>query len=130
MKVLRSIRPIELEDVVLGQYVGNPLGEGDAKLGYLDDQTVPKGSRTPTFAMAVMYIRNERWDGVPFILKCGKGKAMQHIRIYVYTCRDLVDSLCRDGADLSISLSMWASGNEHSYMYMYVVVARKADAHG
>lgn len=83
MKVLRSIRPIELENVVLGQYVGNPLGEGDAKLGYLDDETVPKGSRTPTFAMAVMYIRNERWDGVPFILKCGKGKAVQHIRIYV-----------------------------------------------
>ena len=71
--MLRSIRPIQLEDVVLGQYVGNPNGEGDAKLSYLDDQTVPKGSRTPTFAMAVMYIRNERWDGVPFILKCGKG---------------------------------------------------------
>ena len=74
VKVLRSIRPIQLDDVVLGQYVGNPSGEGDAKLGYLDDQTVPKGSRTPTFAMAVMYIRNERWDGVPFILKCGKGE--------------------------------------------------------
>lgn len=73
VKVLRSIRPIELSDVVLGQYVGDPNGEGDAKLGYADDQTVPKGSRTPTFAMAVMYIHNERWDGVPFILKCGKG---------------------------------------------------------
>jgi len=72
VKVLRSIRPIELDDVVLGQYVGNPDGEGDAKLSYLDDKTVPKGSNTPTFAMAVMYIRNERWDGVPFILKCGK----------------------------------------------------------
>ena len=74
VKVLRSIRPIELDDVVLGQYVGNPDGEGDAKLSYLDDKTVPKGSNTPTFAMAVMYIRNERWDGVPFILKCGKGQ--------------------------------------------------------
>ena len=73
VKVLRSIRPIELDDVVLGQYVGNPEGEGDAKLGYRDDKTVPEGSRTPTFAMAVMYIRNERWDGVPFIFKCGKG---------------------------------------------------------
>ena len=71
--MLKSIRPIRLEDVVLGQYVGNPLGQGDAKLSYLDDETVPKGSRTPTFAMAALYIRNERWDGVPFILKCGKG---------------------------------------------------------
>ncbi|CAI8031640.1 Glucose-6-phosphate 1-dehydrogenase [Geodia barretti] len=72
VKVLKSIRPIQLEDVVLGQYAGNPLGQGDAKLGYLDDETVPKGSRTPTYALAALYIRNERWDGVPFILKCGK----------------------------------------------------------
>lgn len=73
VKVLRSIRPIVLKDTVLGQYVGNPEGEGDAQKGYLDDETVPKGSITPTFAMAVLHIRNERWDGVPFILKCGKG---------------------------------------------------------
>lgn len=71
--MLRCIQPIEKDDIVVGQYVGNPEGEGDAKLGYLDDSTVPKGSKTPTYAMAVMYIRNERWDGVPFILKCGKG---------------------------------------------------------
>ena len=80
--MLKSIRPIQLEDVVLGQYVGNPLGEGDAKLGYLDDETVPKGSRTPTFAMAALYIRNERWDGVPFILKCGKGMS----RLWLFLC--------------------------------------------
>ena len=75
MKVLRCIEPIKKEDIVLGQYVGNPGSEGDAKSGYLDDPTVPKGSQTPTYAMAVMYIRNERWDGVPFILKCGKGQS-------------------------------------------------------
>lgn len=73
VKVLRSIDAIELEDCVLGQYVGNPEGEGDAKFGYLDDKTVPAGSNTPTYAMAVLRIKNERWDGVPFILKCGKG---------------------------------------------------------
>lgn len=61
-----------MDDVVLGQYVGNPEGEGDSKLGYLDDKTVPPGSVTPTFAMAVLKINNERWDGVPFILRCGK----------------------------------------------------------
>ncbi|KAG5890106.1 hypothetical protein JTB14_005241 [Gonioctena quinquepunctata] len=72
VKVLKSIKAIELKDVVLGQYVGNPSGEGDGKLGYLDDPTVPKGSHTPTYALAVLRINNERWDGVPFILKCGK----------------------------------------------------------
>ncbi|GMH35306.1 hypothetical protein BSKO_03174 [Bryopsis sp. KO-2023] len=39
---------------------------------YLDDETVPKGSKTPTFASCVMYVKNDRWDGVPFILKDGK----------------------------------------------------------
>ena len=31
-----------------------------------------QGSTCPTFAAAVLQINNERWDGVPFILKCGK----------------------------------------------------------
>ena len=64
---------MEIGDVVLGQYEGDPQGEGDAKQGYLDDPTVPKGSRTPTYAVAALEIKNERWDKVPFILKCGKG---------------------------------------------------------
>ena len=33
------------------------------------------GSTTPTFATALIHVRNERWDGVPFLLRCGKGKA-------------------------------------------------------
>lgn len=52
-----------MSDVVLGQYVGDPEGEGDAKLGYLDDPTVPKGSTQATFATTVLYVHNERWDG-------------------------------------------------------------------
>ena len=73
VKVLKSIQTLDLEDMVLGQYIGDPNGTGDAKLGYLDDQTVPSGSVTPTFAVARFHINNSRWEGVPFILKCGKG---------------------------------------------------------
>ncbi|KAJ0036239.1 hypothetical protein NQD34_004916 [Periophthalmus magnuspinnatus] len=72
VKVLKSIAPVTMSDVVLGQYVVDPEGEGDTKLGYLDDPTVPKGSTQATFATAVLYVHNERWDGVPFILRCGK----------------------------------------------------------
>ncbi|XP_053281550.1 glucose-6-phosphate 1-dehydrogenase isoform X1 [Pleuronectes platessa] len=72
VKVLKCISPVSMSDVVLGQYVGDPEGEGDAKLGYLDDPTVPKGSTQATFATVVLYVHNERWDGVPFILRCGK----------------------------------------------------------
>ena len=63
VKVLKSVAPVELDDVVLGQYVGDPKGEGEAKDGYLDDPTVPKGSITPTYALAVLKVKNERWDG-------------------------------------------------------------------
>ena len=98
--MLRSIRPIQLDDVVLGQYVGNPSGEGDAKLGYLDDQTVPKGSRTPTFAMAVMYIRNERWDGVPFILKCGKGDSNC---VHVHVLTEMANQYCLDPLKVALN---------------------------
>ncbi|XP_014749058.1 PREDICTED: glucose-6-phosphate 1-dehydrogenase [Sturnus vulgaris] len=72
VKVLKCISPVELQDVVLGQYVGNPEGPPEAQKGYLDDPTVPRGSTTPTFATAVLRVANERWDGVPFVLRCGK----------------------------------------------------------
>ncbi|XP_066598128.1 glucose-6-phosphate 1-dehydrogenase [Prorops nasuta] len=73
VKVLRCIKSLELDNVVLGQYVGDPDSKDpEARLGYLNDPTVPVDSNTPTYALAVLKINNERWDGVPFILKCGK----------------------------------------------------------
>ncbi|CAL1606125.1 unnamed protein product [Knipowitschia caucasica] len=72
VKVLKCVAPASASDVVLGQYVGDLKGEGQARRGYLDDPSVPTGSCTPTFASAVLYVQNERWDGVPFILRCGK----------------------------------------------------------
>ncbi|XAR58254.1 Glucose-6-phosphate dehydrogenase [Bertholletia excelsa] len=61
VKVLQSVLPIKDEEVVLGQYDG-----------YRDDPTVPANSNTPTFATLILRIHNERWEGVPFILKAGK----------------------------------------------------------
>ena len=65
--MLKSIKPLTIDDMVLGQYEGDPDGEGDAKEGYLDDPTVPKGSVTPTFAAAKFMVRNERWDGKCYV---------------------------------------------------------------
>eukprot|EP00668_Euglena_longa_P029107 GGOE01036450.1.p1 GENE.GGOE01036450.1~~GGOE01036450.1.p1 ORF type:complete len:560 (+),score=165.69 GGOE01036450.1:33-1682(+) len=67
--VLRSLRAINPKDVVLGQYLRAPNGEGEA---YLEDPTVPAGSRTATFATVVLFVDNDRWVGVPWILKAGK----------------------------------------------------------
>ncbi|XP_068667423.1 glucose-6-phosphate 1-dehydrogenase, cytoplasmic isoform-like [Aristolochia californica] len=61
VKVLQSVLPISFDEVVLGQYEG-----------YTDDLTVSNDSNTPTFATVVLHIHNERWEGVPFILKAGK----------------------------------------------------------
>ena len=67
-QVWKSILPVKKEDVVLGQYTGN-----SEMPGYLEDDTIQdKNSKTPTFATCVLYIKNDSWDGVPFILKAGK----------------------------------------------------------
>jgi glucose-6-phosphate 1-dehydrogenase len=50
VKVLRCIAPVAPQDCVLGQY-----------RGYLDDPTVPAGSKTPTFAACKLHINNDRW---------------------------------------------------------------------
>ncbi|MBQ5153863.1 glucose-6-phosphate dehydrogenase, partial [Macrococcus caseolyticus] len=72
VKVLRMVRPIKLEDVVLGQYEAAEVN-GEKKPGYKDDDSIKnKDTKTPTYAAFAVYIDSERWDGVPFILKAGK----------------------------------------------------------
>ena len=73
VKVLRCIPPIEKKDVLVGQYVGGKV-DGEDKPGYKEDDTVPKDSNCPTFAAMVLWVNNPRWEGVPFIMKAGKGE--------------------------------------------------------
>ncbi|EFJ45944.1 hypothetical protein VOLCADRAFT_82038 [Volvox carteri f. nagariensis] len=82
VKVLRSMRPVQLDDTVLGQYRSRQHG-GRTLPGYLDDKTVPPGSLTPTFAACAMFINNARWDGVPFLLKAGKALHTRRAEIRV-----------------------------------------------
>ncbi|RLN41321.1 hypothetical protein C2845_PM01G17910 [Panicum miliaceum] len=82
VKVLRSMRQLKLEDVVVGQYKGHTRG-GKSFPGYADDPTVPKGSITPTFAAAALFIDNARWDGVPFLMKAGKALHTRRAEIRV-----------------------------------------------
>jgi glucose-6-phosphate 1-dehydrogenase len=82
VKVLRCMKVVAPEDVVLGQYRARGAGPGRLP-GYLDDPTVPQGSLCPTFAAVAMGINNARWDGVPFLLKAGKAlhKRCAEIRV-------------------------------------------------
>lgn len=80
VKVLRSMKPVELNDVVIGQYKGHK--EGNATYpSYTDDQDVPNDSITPTFA--ALFIDNARWDGVPFLLVAGQALQSRRTEIRV-----------------------------------------------
>jgi glucose-6-phosphate 1-dehydrogenase len=59
--VIGCFRPLTATDVVLGQYDG-----------YRDTAGVPVDSRTETYVAARLWIDNERWRGVPFLLRTGK----------------------------------------------------------
>ncbi|KAM0790120.1 hypothetical protein ACM66B_005445 [Microbotryomycetes sp. NB124-2] len=82
VKVLRYIPPLKFEESLLGQYVGAETKDGK-KPGYLEDETVPKGSICPTFAACVVHINSPRWEGVPFILKAGKALNEQKTEIRI-----------------------------------------------
>jgi len=69
VQVLRSISPLTLHDLVVGQYIASEDGKHK---GYLEDKDISPDSVTPTFAQAVLWVNNPRWHGVPFILKCAK----------------------------------------------------------
>jgi len=67
IKVLRSIRDIEPDDVVRGQYTR----KGDVP-GYTEAEGVPDESTTDTFAAVRLFVDNWRWYGTPFYLRTGK----------------------------------------------------------
>ncbi len=61
VKLLKSIRPIQLDDSVRGQYIG-----------YRNATGIAKRSQTPTFVALKLYVDNWRWQGVPFFIRSGK----------------------------------------------------------
>ncbi len=72
-KVLAAARPPKRLDLYTarGQYAGGWAG-GEKVLGYLDEERIPKDSRTETYAAIRLDIDNRRWAGVPFYLRTGK----------------------------------------------------------
>src|SRR3954447_9010826 len=64
LKVFRSMRPLDPQNVVRGQYIG-----------YRDHPDVGDHSDTETFIALKVEIDNWRWAGVPFFLRTGKKMA-------------------------------------------------------
>ncbi len=70
--VIGCFRPLGRDDVVVGQYQG-----------YRDLQGVAPDSRTETFVAARLWVDNDRWAGVPFLLRTGKCLAKSCQRVTV-----------------------------------------------
>ena len=51
--------------------------------GYRAIDSVPDDSRTETFVAARVWVDNDRWKGVPFLLRTGKCLTESHQRVSV-----------------------------------------------
>lgn len=72
VKLITSIRPVQPEDMVVGQYSDYREAEG-----------VAPGSTTPTYAALKLQVDNWRWRNVPFYLRCGKALGTKVTKILV-----------------------------------------------
>jgi glucose-6-phosphate 1-dehydrogenase len=61
VKVLKSTRALEADDIVLGQF-----------RGYREERGVAVDSRVETYAAVRLHIDSWRWQGVPFYIRTGK----------------------------------------------------------
>ncbi len=69
VKVLRSLRPVQAEEMVRGQY-GDGAVNGEAVRSYAGD--FGDDSDTETFVAIKAHVDNWRWKDVPFYLRTGK----------------------------------------------------------
>ena len=61
VKVFRSIRPLDPDDLVRGQFTG-----------YRKEEGVAADSKVETFAAVRLHIDSWRWEDVPFFIRAGK----------------------------------------------------------
>jgi len=86
LKVLRSLRPLNSEDIksklVFGQYRSGAV-EGQPVSGYLEEQGIDDDSNTETYVAIKAEVENWRWAGVPFYLRTGKRMPMRTSEIVI-----------------------------------------------
>lgn len=116
VKVLRCMPPPKASEIVLGQY-GESTSGGRQYPAYTDDPSVPNDSITPTFAAAKLEIHNDRWEGVPFFIRAGKGLDARMTEIHIHF-RDLPgDMFCDcDGCPEANQLVIRVQPDEAIYL--------------
>lgn len=71
-KVLRTIRPLSPDRIVLGQFGG-----------YRGEAGVAAESQVPTYAAMELRIDSWRWEGVPFFVRAGKALPVSVVEVMV-----------------------------------------------
>jgi glucose-6-phosphate 1-dehydrogenase len=121
LKVLRSLRPMSVADVardtVRGQYSPG-ASQGDAAIGYLQEDNIPPDSRTETFVALKAHINNWRWANVPIFLRTGKRMAERRSEI-VIEFADLPFTIFADSPRQSVNrLMIRLQPEEHIQLQM------------
>lgn len=70
--LLKSIRPLDTQHAVRGQYIG-----------YRDEPGVDPNSTRETYVAVSLTIDNWRWAGVPFVIRAGKGLPLTATEVQV-----------------------------------------------
>ena len=71
-KVLRTVRPMSVDNMTRGQF-----------RGYRDEPGVSQQSFMSTFAALRLYVDSWRWEGVPFYVRAGKCLKMTTTEVFV-----------------------------------------------
>jgi len=99
LELLRAIKKMPSEEVeentVRARYSSGEI-EGRKVPAYSEEEGVEPSRNTETFAEATLHIENERWRGVPLLLRTGKAMAenRQEIRVHFKASQN---SLFEDG---------------------------------
>jgi glucose-6-phosphate 1-dehydrogenase len=95
-EVIGCFRPIDPDEVVLGQFEG-----------YCDVDGVADDSEQDTYVAARLWIDNDRWQGVPFLLRTGKRLAVskQKVSLILGEPTGTLAELPKNGNVLTFDLS-------------------------
>jgi glucose-6-phosphate 1-dehydrogenase len=95
-EVIGCFRPIDPDEVVLGQFDG-----------YRDVDGVADDSEQNTYVAARLWIDNDRWQGVPFLLRTGKRLAVskQKVSLILGAPTGTLAELPKNGNVLTFDLS-------------------------
>src|SRR5262249_44506783 len=82
VKVLESIKPLALDDVVFAQYTEGKI-HNELVRGYREEPGIRPDSTTETAVALKIEIANWRWRDVPFFLRTGKRLARRVAKVVI-----------------------------------------------